>query len=179
MKVRVAVSPALRDVMSELMAMVGLTVSTERVTELLASEPSALVLPEASENVKLATEMTASAVLSVVGVKVAEWEVPDPEKSERVPPEIEISDALKLVEASEREKVMDAVSPAEREEVFEERETVGGVVSAVVVSMVSVRELSGSAPSVLRLPAASEKTEEATEIRPSDVLLALGVNVAV
>ena len=71
-KVRVAVSPALRDVMSELMAMVGLTVSTERVTELLASEPSALVLPEASENVELATEMTASAVLSVVGVKVAE-----------------------------------------------------------------------------------------------------------
>ena len=71
-KVRVAVSPALRDVMSELMAIVGLTVSTERVTELLASEPSALVLPEASENVKLATEMTASAVLSVVGVKVAE-----------------------------------------------------------------------------------------------------------
>ena len=71
-KVRVAVSPALSDVMSELMAMVGLTVSTERVTELLASEPSALVLPEASENVELATEMTASAVLSVVGVKVAE-----------------------------------------------------------------------------------------------------------
>ena len=105
--------------------------------------------------------------------------MPDPEKSERVPPEIEISDALKSVEASEREKVMDAVSPAEREEVFEERETVGGVVSAVVASMVSVRELSGSAPSVLRLPAASEKTEEATEIRPSDVLLALGVNVAV
>ena len=71
-KVRVAVSPALRDVMSELMAIVGLTVSTERVTELLASEPSALVLPEASENVELATEMTPSVVLSVVGVKVAE-----------------------------------------------------------------------------------------------------------
>ena len=71
-KERVAVSPALREEESEVRAMVGLTVSTERVTELLASEPSALVLPEASENVELATEMTASAVLSVVGVKVAE-----------------------------------------------------------------------------------------------------------
>ena len=41
-KVRVAVSPAYRESTSELMAMVGLTVSTERVTELLVSEPSVL-----------------------------------------------------------------------------------------------------------------------------------------
>ena len=47
-------------------------VSTERVTELLASEPSALVLPKASENLELATEMTPSVVLLVEGVKVAE-----------------------------------------------------------------------------------------------------------
>ena len=47
-------------------------VSTERVTELLASDPSALVLPEASENLELATEMTPSVVLLVEGVKVAE-----------------------------------------------------------------------------------------------------------
>ena len=71
-KVRVAVSPAFREATSELMAMVGLTVSTERMTELLASEPSALVLPEASENLELATEMTPSVVLLVEGVKVAE-----------------------------------------------------------------------------------------------------------
>ena len=47
-------------------------VSTERVTELLASEPSALVLPARSMNWELATEMTPSVVLLVEGVKVAE-----------------------------------------------------------------------------------------------------------
>ena len=57
---------------SEVRAMVGLTVSTERVSELLASEPSRLLLPAASENFELATEMTPLVVLSVSGVKVAE-----------------------------------------------------------------------------------------------------------
>ena len=52
--------------------MVGGRVSMEMVTELLASEPSTLVLPAASENLELATEMTPSVVLSAVGVKVAE-----------------------------------------------------------------------------------------------------------
>ena len=46
-------------------------VSTVKVTELLASEPSRLLLPAASENFELATEITPSVVLSVVGVKVA------------------------------------------------------------------------------------------------------------
>ena len=71
-KVRVAVSPVLREEESEVRAMVGLTVSTERVRELLASEPSWLVLPAASEKVSDAMEMTPSVVLSVLGVKVAE-----------------------------------------------------------------------------------------------------------
>ena len=38
---------------------------------LLVSEPSALLLPAESENFELATEITPSVVLSVVGVKVA------------------------------------------------------------------------------------------------------------
>ena len=46
-------------------------VSTVKVTELLASAPSLLVLPEESENFELATEITPLVVLSVVGVKVA------------------------------------------------------------------------------------------------------------
>ena len=50
----------------------GVMVSTERVTELLLSLPSALLLPAESENVELATEMTPSVVLSAVGVNVAE-----------------------------------------------------------------------------------------------------------
>ena len=72
-KVRVDVSPALRELSasSSVMAMVGLTVSTLKVRELLASEPSLLVLAAASENFELATEITPSVVLFVVGVKVA------------------------------------------------------------------------------------------------------------
>lgn len=80
---------------------------------------------------------------------------------------------MKSVEGSEREKVIDAVSPAEREEVSEEREMDGGS-----VSIVRVRELSGSEPSVLRLPAESEKAAEATEISPASIESAVGVNVA-
>ena len=46
-------------------------VSTVNVTELLASEPSALLLSAESEHFQLATEITPSVVLSAVGVKVA------------------------------------------------------------------------------------------------------------
>ena len=46
-------------------------VSTVKVTELLASEPSRLLLPAESENFELATEITPSVVLSSVGVNVA------------------------------------------------------------------------------------------------------------
>ena len=69
--VREAVSPALKEETSELTAMVGLTLSTEKVTELLASVPSLLVLPAESENFELATEITPLVVLLSVGVKVA------------------------------------------------------------------------------------------------------------
>ena len=71
-KLREAVSPAFNEETSELTAMVGLTLSTERVTELLLSLPSLLLLPAESENFELATEMTPSAVLFAVGVNVAE-----------------------------------------------------------------------------------------------------------
>ena len=71
-KVRVAVSPAFREETSELTAMVGLTVSIVRVSELLESEPSVLELPDESEKAPDATEITASALLSASGVKLAE-----------------------------------------------------------------------------------------------------------
>ena len=69
--VRVAVSPAFKEETSELTAMVGLTLSMEKVTELFESEPSLLVLPAESENFELATEITPLVVLLSVGVKVA------------------------------------------------------------------------------------------------------------
>ena len=73
-KVTVVVSPAFKESSASfsVMAMVGRMVSTERVTELLASEPSLLVLLAALLNVLLPTEMTPLAVLLVDGVKVAE-----------------------------------------------------------------------------------------------------------
>ena len=69
---RVAVSPVLNDVTSDVTATVGLMVSMERVTELLASEPSALVAPLELEKTPDPIEMTPSVVLSAVGVNVAE-----------------------------------------------------------------------------------------------------------
>ena len=67
--------------------------STVKVTELLASEPSLLALLAASVKAALATEMTPSAVLLVDGVKVAEYEVEEAVfQLESAPPETETSD---------------------------------------------------------------------------------------
>ena len=99
--------------------------------------------------------------------------MPEPEKLERDPPETEISDSTKLVEASEREKEREAVSPALSEEVSEVRAMVG-----LTVSTERVSELLESEPSRLLLPAASENLELATEMTPSVVLSAVGVKVA-
>ena len=70
-KVTVVVSPAFNDEASDVIAIVGLTVSTDKVKVLLLSDPSALVLPAASENFDEATLITPSVVLSAVGVNVA------------------------------------------------------------------------------------------------------------
>ena len=99
--------------------------------------------------------------------------MPEPEKSERVPPETETSEAVKSVEASEREKERVAVSPALREEESEVRAMVG-----LTVSMESVSELLESEPSRLRWPNEFEKVPDATEITASAVLPASGVKVA-
>ena len=98
-KLRVAVSPALRDETSDVTAMVGLTVSIERMTELLESKPSWLVLPAESENVELVMEITPLLVLSSVGVKVAEKEVSEPEKLDKEPLATKISASVKSVDS--------------------------------------------------------------------------------
>ena len=104
---------------------------------------------------------------------------PEPEKAEREPPETTMSDSEKSEEGSEREKERLATSPVLRDVMSEEREIVGGVVSAVVVLMEKLMVLSGSAPSVLKLPDGSVNLELSTEIRPSAMESVLGVNVAV
>ena len=115
--------------------------------------------------------------------------MPEPEKLERVPPEMEMSASVKSVEASERVKLRAAVSPAMRGEPSDVRiadfsemrdaPTDARAMVGLTVSIENVSELSESEPSVFVLPAKSEKAAEATEITPSLVLLAVGVNVAV
>ena len=70
-KVTVVVSPAFNDEALDVIAMVGLTVSTLRVKTLLLSDPSAFSFPAESENLDEATLITPLVVLSDVGVNVA------------------------------------------------------------------------------------------------------------
>jgi hypothetical protein len=115
-KVKVTVSSVMLTVPASLSVIVtvGAIVSTVRVTMLLVSAPSLLVLPATSEKVAETTEITPLAVLSAVGVKIAVYAVPEPAKLERVPPVALMSAEVKSVEASERVKVSVAVSPALR-----------------------------------------------------------------
>ena len=101
--------------------------------------------------------------------------MPEPEKSEREPPETVMSEAVKSVEGSESEKKSLATSPVVRVVMFEVSMSVGGM----TVSMLRVRELFESAPSTLELPNASVNLELATEIRASVALSAVGVKIAV
>ena len=86
-----------------------------------------------------------------------------------------MSDAVKSVEGSEREKERLATSPVVRDVMLEESVMEGGM----TVSTVRMRELSGSAPSVLKLPDGSVNLELATEISPGAMESGLGVKVAV
>ena len=70
-KVTVVVSPAFNEEAADVIAMVGLTVSTPRVKVLLLSDPSVFSLPAESENLEEATLITPLVVLSDVGVNVA------------------------------------------------------------------------------------------------------------
>ena len=70
----------------------------------------------------------------MVGVKVAEYEVPDTVKADSVPPAIVTSVEAKSVEDSLRVKVRFAVSPDFSEDLLEVMSTVGTTVSMVMES---------------------------------------------
>ena len=70
-KVTVVVSPAFNDEAPDVIAIVGLTVSTDKVKVLLLSLPSVFSFPAESENFDEATLITPLVVLSAVGVNVA------------------------------------------------------------------------------------------------------------
>ena len=70
-KATVVVSPAFNEDAADDITIVGLTVSTDRVRVLFASDPSSFALPSESENLFEATLITASVLLSAVGVNIA------------------------------------------------------------------------------------------------------------
>ena len=78
--------------------------------------------------------MVAGVVLLDVGVKVAEYAVPDPVKADSVPPATVTSAEVKSVEDSLRVKVRVAVSPDFSEDLLEVMTTVGITVSMVMES---------------------------------------------
>ena len=92
------------------------------------------MLPAPSVKVLAKTLMVAEVVLLVAGVKVAEYEVPDPVKADSVPPAIVTSAEAKSVEDSLRVKVKLAVSPAFKDDLSEVMRTVGITVSMVMES---------------------------------------------
>ena len=107
-------------------------------------------------------------------MNVAEYVVPDPEKLDSEPPEMERSDSTKSDDDSERLKEMDADCPVISVVVSDEIAIVGRSVSTV-----SVMVLSASLSSLLALPAVSENLEFSTVITPLEVLSAVGVKRAV
>ena len=115
------------------------------------------------------TLILAGVVLLVAGVKVAEYEVPDPVKAEREPPATVASADEKSVEDSLRVKVRVAVSPDFSEDLLEVMSTVGTTVSMVMESWEAGE---------LLLPAASVKVLAWTLMVAGVVLLVAGVKVA-
>ena len=90
------------------------------------------------------------------------------------PPETVTSEAVKVVDASLRVKVIVVVSPAIKLVLLALTETVGATVSTAIET-----KLFASEPSALALPATSMNTPLATLTMPLAVLLAVGVKVAV
>ena len=105
--------------------------------------------------------------------------MPLPVNPESVPPLTVISDAAKVVDASDNVKVRVANWPAPRDAMSLAMAIVGEVVSGTTVFTVMLTVLSLSAPSVFPLPAASVNAELATLITAGVVLFAVGVKIAV
>ena len=128
-----------------------------------------LGLPAASVNAPAATVTVPATVELVNGVNSAEYEVPEPEKAESVPPVTSTSAAVKSVAGSLRVKVSVAVSRALRLGLLDAMATEGAT-SSIVIEGVSV-------PAVLALPATSAKDPAATPTVP--LVAPFGTNTAV
>lgn len=105
-KVIVAVSPLLRAALSLVMTSCGASVSIDN-----PSEPPAFALPVASAKTPAATATVPDWCEFAAGVKIAEYVLPVPAKLDSMPPVTTTSAAVKVVDASLKEKVSVAVSP--------------------------------------------------------------------
>jgi hypothetical protein len=96
-------------------------------------ELAVLPLPAVSVNTPEPTEMDAVPEEFDVGVKVAEYEVPEPLKPDNDPPETVTSLLIKFTDDSDKVNVNKSVPPTPNEpEPLREIEIVGGVVSVRV-----------------------------------------------
>ena len=118
----------------------------------LGSTPAVLPLLLASVRTLAATEMVPLAFELTVGVKIAEYAVPDPVKFESEPPATVTSPAAKFVEASLSLKAILADSPILRADLSLVIVTVGRLVS----------ERTNQRPKTLPLPAASVNLSAST-----------------
>ena len=100
--------------------------------------------------------------------------VPLPAKFEIVPPVTVKSEAVKVVDASLSVNVKVTASPAFKLVLLALTEIVGTIVSTAIDT-----KLLASDPSTLAFPATSKNTPLATLTKPLEVLLAIGLKVAV
>ena len=152
---------------------VGATVS---MVIAVASAPARFGLVSASWNLSAATAICPGVVESAVGVKIAEYVDPLPEKPESVPPVTVMSSLtppsptyVKRVESAESTNEMTAVSLLPSVVALDVIATVGAVVFTA----------SETAPDVLSLPAASENAAAGTVMVAAPTKSVSGVNVPV
>jgi hypothetical protein len=132
-----------------------------------------LPLPAESVNALPATEIDAVPVELAVGVKVAVYDVPEPEKDDNVPPETVTSPTTKSEEDSDNVNVIVSVWLA-----FNVPDPVRAI--AMVGTTESIDRLSAELHDVLALPAASTTALGPTHRAAVPLaVFAVGVNVAV
>jgi hypothetical protein len=104
---------------------VGAGVGAGMTTDRVSGELALFSQPAAPVNALDATEMTLLVVLLAVGVNVALYELPEPEKLDSVPPETETSEEIKSLTGSDSVNVIRAVCPLDNDDLSEVTVIVG------------------------------------------------------
>ena len=128
LNVIVAVVPAFKAALLEVIAMVGRTASTASGT---FNEPATLATPLRSVKLPAATVIVAGPLKPASGVNVAVYCMPAPAKFESVPPVTATADAVKVVDGLLSVNVIVAVSAARTAVLLVAITTVGGTVATI------------------------------------------------